>query len=114
MIVPDGTAAPEDVANSYVPTASPGGRPPHIWLDDGRSLFDLFGPEWTLLQLGGEVACAKPFISAAEKSGVELKVATLDSHEALELYESELVLIRPDQIVAWRDRGSRDDTAPRT
>lgn len=56
VIVPDGTAPPEDAANSYVPTASPGGRPPHLWLDDGRSLFDLFGPEWTLLQLAGDAS----------------------------------------------------------
>src|SRR5205814_1726963 len=47
--VDDGTAPPPEAANSYVPTACPGGRPPHAWLPDGRSLYDLFGFEWTLL-----------------------------------------------------------------
>jgi hypothetical protein len=31
-----------------------------------------------------------------------LKVLELDSEEARELYAADLVLIRPDQIVAWR------------
>src|ERR687898_389039 len=46
-IVPDGTAPPPDTANVYVSTACPGGRPPHLWLPDGRSLYDCFGFEWT-------------------------------------------------------------------
>ena len=32
IIVPDGTAPPPDAANSYQPTACPGGRAPHLWL----------------------------------------------------------------------------------
>src|SRR6185436_902858 len=51
-IVPDGSEPPADAANSYVPTACPGGRPPHLWLEDGRSLYDRFGFEWTLLRMG--------------------------------------------------------------
>jgi 2-polyprenyl-6-methoxyphenol hydroxylase-like FAD-dependent oxidoreductase len=52
VIVHDGSQAPPDAANSYEPSASPGGRAPHLWLDEGRSLFDAFGFEWTLLRLG--------------------------------------------------------------
>jgi hypothetical protein len=52
VIFGDGSVPPPDGANAYTPTASPGGRPPHTWLDDGRSLFDLFHREWTLLALG--------------------------------------------------------------
>jgi hypothetical protein len=105
-IIPDGAILPEDAANVYVPTASPGGRPPHVWLEDGRSLFDLFGPEWTLLQLGGEPAKAASFIAASKRFGVELKVVKLDSLEARQLYEADLTLIRPDQIVAWRENST--------
>jgi 2-polyprenyl-6-methoxyphenol hydroxylase-like FAD-dependent oxidoreductase len=109
VIISDGAALPEDAANVYVPTASPGGRPPHVWLEDGRSLFDLFGPEWTLLQLGGESAGAEPFRKAALKFGVELKVVKLHSPEVRKLYEADLTLIRPDQIVAWRDSDKTQD-----
>src|SRR5687768_15511709 len=51
-IVGDGTAPPPDTPNVYVASARPGGRPPHLWLADGRSLYDCFGFEWTLLRLG--------------------------------------------------------------
>jgi 2-polyprenyl-6-methoxyphenol hydroxylase-like FAD-dependent oxidoreductase len=109
IIVADGSVPPQDAANVYVPTASPGGRPPHVWLEDGRSLFDLFGPEWTLLQLGGDPTRSAGFIAAARRFGIGLTTLNLDCPPARELYESDLILIRPDQIVAWRDRGSRPD-----
>src|SRR5688572_5687322 len=57
-IVSDGTAPPPDRPNIYVPSACPGGRPPHLWLADGRSLFDAFGFEWTLLRLGSNPGSA--------------------------------------------------------
>src|SRR5260370_19682434 len=53
-VVPDGTAAPP-VANpitDYVPSARPGGRPPHVWLErDGQRLstIDLLGNGFVLL-----------------------------------------------------------------
>ena len=108
-IIADGAALPEDAANVYVPSASPGGRPPHLWLPDGRSLFDLFGSEWTLLELGGDTTRAESFKAAAQRFSVELATLRLESSEARELYESDLILIRPDQIVAWRDDGSPPD-----
>jgi 2-polyprenyl-6-methoxyphenol hydroxylase-like FAD-dependent oxidoreductase len=109
VIIADGTPLPEDASNVYVPTASPGGRPPHIWLEDGRSLFDLFGNEWTLLQLGGEDAFAEPFRKAAQTSGVQLQLVRLASPAARSVYEADLTLIRPDQIVAWRGNGPMHD-----
>jgi len=90
-IVPDGSAPPPDTANAYVPTACPGGRPPHLWMPDGRSLYDLFGFEWTLM--------------AFVKTGIahpQVKVLELKSEEARDLYGADFVLIRPDQIVGWR------------
>jgi hypothetical protein len=42
IIVSDGLAPPPDSANTYVPSASPGGRAPHLWLGEDRSLFDMF------------------------------------------------------------------------
>jgi 2-polyprenyl-6-methoxyphenol hydroxylase-like FAD-dependent oxidoreductase len=101
-IVSDGTQPPPDTANSYVPTACPGGRPPHLWLPDGRSLYDCFGFEWTLLRLGAREG--RPFIASA----LPLTVFDLKLPEARELYGAELVLVRPDQIVAWR---GNDDTS---
>lgn len=102
IIVADGTTPPLDAPNTYLPTACPGGRPPHAWLDDGRSLFDSFGFEWTLLVLGPGVHDSSAFETGARKLGIGLTVVHHASAELLALYEAPLVLIRPDQIVAWR------------
>ncbi len=102
LIVKDGTAPPPDDANIYVPSACPGGRPPHAWLDDGRSLYDVFGPEWTLLVLGPDAPDPGPFRAAAATLGIELAVVALPVPALRDLYQAPLALIRPDQMVAWR------------
>lgn len=107
IIAYDGAALPPDEPNHYVPTASPGGRPPHAWLEDGRSLYDVFHNEWTLLALGESEPATLGFINAAKSIGIDLKVVRLPAKALLDLYEAPLVLIRPDQIVAWR--GSTDE-----
>jgi len=101
-IVSDGTQPPADSANVYTPTACPGGRPPHAWLDDGASIFDRFGFDWTLLVLGPTTPETSAFSTAMSRSKVDLRVVRIEDPEILALYEAPLVLIRPDQIVAWR------------
>ncbi len=110
VIVPDGTAPPPDAANAYTASACPGGRPPHAWLADGRSLFDTFGPGWTLLVLGADAdpqRQAAQFVEAARAQGLELAVVVQADEPLRALYEAPLVLIRPDHVVAWR---GQDDT----
>lgn len=109
VIVSDGKQPPPDEANVYVPTACPGGRPPHAWLEDGRSLFDTFHGEWTLLVLA-EID-AEPFRAAAQQLGMDLEVVRHAVPALRDLYEVPLALIRPDQIVAWR--GSDASSAER-
>jgi len=114
LIVADGTQAPADAANTYLPSACPGGRPPHAWLPDGSSLFDHFNFEWTLLVLGKDKAQlaqeALKFSEAASQCHLDFKVLSFDSQELLDLYEANLVLIRPDQIVAWRGAHANEVT----
>ena len=107
IIVADGTTAPTDAANSYTPCATPGGRPPHAWLPDGRSLFDTFHSEWTLLVMGPDQVATTAFENAAKSMGLDLKVVHQPSSEILALYEAPMALIRPDQIVAWRGHDAR-------
>ncbi|MFS2163261.1 FAD-dependent oxidoreductase [Variovorax sp. Varisp62] len=102
IVVGDGAPLPPDAPNVYTPTASPGGRPPHAWLDDGRSLFDLFHTEWTLLALGPHAPSTEAFETAAQALAIDLRVVRLPQASLHELYEAPLALIRPDQIVAWR------------
>ena len=108
VIRADGTPPPPDGANLYTPSACPGGRAPHLWLSADRSLYDTFGFEWTLLRLspaadGGRIA------AAAAHAGLDLKTVDLVSDDARTLYQADLALIRPDQIVAWR--GNSDESA---
>ena len=49
IVVPDGTQQPADDTIGYAPTAFPGARAPHAWLADGRSILDLFGAGFVLL-----------------------------------------------------------------
>ena len=102
VVVKDGATPPADAPNSYVPTACPGGRPPHAWLPDGASLFDRFGRDWTLLVLGAHAPATDAFEVAARDLGLDLQVVRLESEAVRDLYEAPLALIRPDQMVAWR------------
>jgi hypothetical protein len=91
-IVADGSSPPPDTPNAYVPSACPGGRAPHMWLSETRSLYDELGFEWTLLCLAG----------VARPQGRNLKILELESEALRELYGADFALIRPDQVVAWR------------
>lgn len=102
LIVADGSAPPPDTANSYIASACPGGRPPHAWLDDARSLFDTFHSEWTLLVLGEYPPDTRAFEQAAQTLQLDLQVVRHGNSDLAALYDAPLVLIRPDQIVAWR------------
>ncbi|WP_042001788.1 FAD-dependent oxidoreductase [Streptomyces sp. AcH 505] len=104
IIVPDGSTPPPDDANIYVPSGCPGGRAPHGWLENGSSLYDLFGFEWTLLVFADDVPGVDNFRRAAWNLGADLKIVR--APKALrDLYEADIALIRPDQIVAWRGNG---------
>lgn len=112
IIVSDGSQPPPDAANVYVPSACPGGRAPHAWLEDGVSLYDLFGFEWTLLQFGDVTSGHAPLGETARALGVDVKLVTLPK-SLRDLYEADLALIRPDQIVAWRGSASQAGTIGR-
>ncbi len=102
IIVKDGTEPPDDTANHYEHSACPGGRPPHMWLADGRSLYDMFHSEWTLLVMSDDHCQIDSVEYAAHRLNVDIKVVNLPLPELRRLYAANMALIRPDQIVAWR------------
>lgn len=101
IIIADGTSPPPDAANVYIPTACPGGRAPHAWLDGEISLFDTFGFEWTLLRFGPNAPDGDVFRHAASAIGADLRIVTAPAN-LRDFYEADLALVRPDQVVAWR------------
>jgi len=109
IVVPDGGAQPEDDTFGYRPTAFPGSRAPHVWLQPGRSTLDLFGDGFTLLKFTGQSTQA--FEAAAAQRGVPLTVHRIEHPGAQALYDRPLVLVRPDGHVAWRGDGEADAPA---
>jgi 2-polyprenyl-6-methoxyphenol hydroxylase-like FAD-dependent oxidoreductase len=99
----EATPLPEEHTSDYRPCARPGCLAPHAWLEDGSSLYDHFGQDYSLLLLSQEGACAAGEISSATKTlGVPLKLLDLRHTALAQLYDAPLALIRPDQYVAWR------------
>lgn len=109
VIMDDGTPlVPE--GQEYVPTARPGARLPHLWLPDGASLYDRLGNGFSLLRLRDNVAVV-PFLEAAEVRSVPLTVLDLHDQALEERYGASLLLVRPDQHVAWRGDSADQSTA---
>ncbi|MEV0358094.1 FAD-dependent monooxygenase [Nocardia sp. NPDC050697] len=91
---------PDGGMHVYHPGTDPGCRPPSVFLADGTALFDLFGQGLTLLRF--TETDVRPFVAAAAESGTPLHVVDIRDDHARALYERDLVLVRPDQHVAWR------------
>jgi 2-polyprenyl-6-methoxyphenol hydroxylase-like FAD-dependent oxidoreductase len=109
IVWPDGTPAPPLETSTYTQTARSGARAPHVWLPDGRSTLDLFGRGFTLLRLDPNAPAGEGLQRAAIETGVPFRIVTLDQPEVLALYQSRLVLVRPDGHVAWRADAEPDD-----
>ncbi len=101
LIAYDEEEPPAYSMDTFTPSTVPGCRTPHLWLDDGRSLYDALGPGYTLLRFDPRVSTA-PLEDAASLRGVPFNVLDVVSRSAPGLYEHSLVLSRPDQHVAWR------------
>jgi 2-polyprenyl-6-methoxyphenol hydroxylase-like FAD-dependent oxidoreductase len=101
IIAYDGEAAPDYTMYDFTPSTVPGCRTPHVWLRDGRSLYDAMGGGFTLLRLDG-TAEVDTIVAAARARQLPLSVLDVESDEAAGLYRHRLVLSRPDQHVAWR------------
>ena len=113
IIVSDGTTPPPDQANDYEPSACPGGRAPHLWFDletiKPISLYDYLGFEFTLLKFDGfREEEAKYIYNTATDLNIPLRTVYIPCDKARALYGSNLVLIRPDQVVAWRGDSYKD------
>ena len=110
ICVTDGTSPAADDPETFIPSARPGSRAPHVWLRDGKSTLDLFGRGFVLLRFD-EQRTTNLEVAAASRS-VPLTVVDCDEPEAAALYERQLVLVRPDGHVAWRgDRVPSDAMA---
>ncbi len=93
---------PKHQSEVYDPDARPGCLAPHAWLETGESIYDLFGTGFTLIAAeeaqDGEIRRA---VTEADSLGVPLTVIR-PALAIRDLYGADLILVRPDQHVAWR------------
>jgi hypothetical protein len=84
----------------YKPSTWPGARLPHVFLSDGVSIHAKLGKYFTLVALNGVDTMALE--QAAASRGIPLEILTLDRPDLRPIYARNLLLVRPDQHVAWR------------
>ena len=94
------TYAPPWNRRTFVPTVRAGHRAPNIVVKDDRTLFDDFGPGFTLVD-----ACrhpeAKRLIDEAALVGMPLHHLVVEDPHCRSRYQNQLVLVRPDLHIAW-------------
>ena len=105
----DEGVSPDFKIDTYVPSTVPGCRTPYGKLEDGSSLYDRLSRGFTLLRLDPRLD-----VSALEKAAASrnlpLSVLDIRGDQITTLYDYPLVLVRPDQRIAWRGHVSPRDT----
>lgn len=93
---------PPDGANGYLPSSNPGGRLPHAWLEGEVSLFDRLHFEWTVLTPQPLLAEAEKLAQAGQEAGFSVELLALPEAVAQTVSDGQILVVRPDQVVAWR------------
>jgi 2-polyprenyl-6-methoxyphenol hydroxylase-like FAD-dependent oxidoreductase len=106
-LVPEGPPAEPGSPSEYEPTARPGARMPHAWLEEvgGRSTLDLVPLDRPVLFSFGDHEVWGDARGSADVATVRVGVDTpaLDSwRKVCDVGESGALLVRPDHHVAWR------------
>ena len=68
-------------------------------LSSGQNVYEALGDNFTLIDLGGSAAAA--FAQAAAELHVPLKIINDTAAGGREKYQAAVILVRPDQFVAW-------------
>lgn len=109
LILDEDTEGPPHDSFQYVPTARPGARLPHVWLDDGTALHDHLGSGYTLIRQTGAPGSADELTAEFASIGAPFEVVEIDSRPARRVFEAEQILVRPDLHVVWRGDRLPDD-----
>ena len=102
LIAYDGETQPAYSMSEFISSSVPGCRAPHLWLSDGQSLYDAMGQDYVLLRFDTSVDTSA-MEEAARARRMPFSVFDVRSIDPLfSAYSHKLVLVRPDQHVAWR------------
>jgi len=95
-----GAAAPSSVG-SHRFVANPGHHLAPAVLSDGRNVYERFGAGFSLLAFGARADSVQAYREAAQRLGLPLTVVEDAPQGEAARYEAALVLVRPDNFVAW-------------
>jgi len=110
-VICDMPGGPEHLFRDYRPTTWPGARLPHIWLADGSAMQDHIGDGYTILKLGRTQADADPLARAIASHGAPVEVLEVPDQVVRDVYEFDLLLVRPDLHIVWRGQQPPEDPA---
>ena len=79
---------------------------PSVVLPDGTPIYDRLGLWFTLVCAGTEPSAA--LVAAAARRGVPLDVLRIEQPDLVAVYGRRLLLVRPDQHIAWRGAACDD------
>jgi 2-polyprenyl-6-methoxyphenol hydroxylase-like FAD-dependent oxidoreductase len=110
IIVSEDGDAPDANAFAYSPSTWPGSRIPNGWLSEDVPLSDKVGLGYTLLVLSGESFDFAGFEQSMRQIGAPFEILRIPDPALRDLYERNLILLRPDLHVAWRGDSVPDST----
>lgn len=105
IVIPDSTASEPPVSvTEYTPSTWPGARAPHVFLSDGTTpIFDLYGPDFTLVDFSPDGRASQEFVVVASTLRIPITRLHLpEETHCREVWERDVVLVRPDGFVSWR------------
>ncbi len=104
IVMPEAGTPPDLDSFVYTPTTWPGARIPLVWFADGVGVQDRIGMTnaFTLLRLGAARPEVRALAEAFARRGAPFDVLDLDGADVRDVYERDLVLVRPDLHVGWR------------
>jgi 2-polyprenyl-6-methoxyphenol hydroxylase-like FAD-dependent oxidoreductase len=110
-VICDVPGGPEHLFRDYRPTTWPGARLPHIWLGDGTAMQDHIGEGFTIMKLGWTRANVAPLARAIAGRGAPVTVLEVPAKVARDVYEFDLLIVRPDLHIVWRGQQPPEDPA---
>jgi 2-polyprenyl-6-methoxyphenol hydroxylase-like FAD-dependent oxidoreductase len=102
IVWPERGTAPIWYWDRITPTTWPGCRVPALRLANGDQVLDLLATGLSLVDLSGR-GLGETLVKEARQRGIPMSHLPLSEVAVRACWERDLVLVRPDQHVAWRD-----------
>ena len=111
VVIPDGTDEPRWTPATYTASTWPGSRAPSLLLEDGAALYSKLAPNaFTIVDFTADGE-GRALVDSGTTQQVPVHHLHLRDRTAREIWQRDLVLVRPDHFVAWRGNTLPDSPA---